>query len=432
MAGMVSIPESAWRVSRREFFERLGGASAALAAFPPAAAVPSASPDEPFWHQVKAQFILRDGLILMNAANLCPSSLSVMETVFGYLRDEDRDASFQNREKFGELREISRLKLARLMGASPDEIALIRNTTEGNNVAVHALDLKRGDEVLLWDQNHPTNNIAWRVRAARDGFAVRTVSLRWPPESTEEILEAFGKSFTPRTKILSFSDVSNVSGTALPASQLCHMAHAHGAVVHIDGAQTFGAQSLNLHEIGCDSYAGSAHKWFLGPKEAGLLYVRKDQMERYGPLVVGSGWGDDVKPEPRGARKFETLGQRNDGTLAAVGKACDFLNNLGMETVEARTRRLARALKEGLAKIPGTRVYTSPDPVLSLGVVVFNLGRAVDHQRAYRELYQRFGVGAAFHPGEEPHLRLCPHIYNTMEEVEKVLKALREVSARNA
>ena len=79
-------------------------------------------------------------------------------------------------------------------GRTPDEIALIRNTTEGNSVAVHALDLKRGDEVLLWDQNHPTNNIAWRVRAARDGFAVRTVSLRWPPESTEEILEAFGKS----------------------------------------------------------------------------------------------------------------------------------------------------------------------------------------------------------------------------------------------
>ena len=441
MNTIISLPESAWRVSRRGFFRRLGRTGAVAAAFPAAANALIRSPqaissepgkNETFWELVKQQFILREGLILMNAANLCPSPISVMETVFGYLRDEDEDASFQNRAKYEEFLEISRAKLAGLMGASADEIAMVRNTSEGNNLAVNALDLKAGDEVLLWDQNHPTNNVAWRVRAARQGFAVKYVTLPWPPTSVEEILNAFQKGFTPHTRVLSFSDVSNVSGTALPAKELCAMGHEHGTLVHIDGAQTFGVKKLNLHDVGCDSYAGSTHKWFVGPKEAGLFYVRKDRITDTWPLVVGSGWGDEVAPAPEGARKFETLGQRNDATLAAVAKACELHNILGEELVEKRTRELAAALKEGIAGIPSAKLYTSLDPVLSLGVVIFNLGPGVDHGRAYRELYEKYGVGAAHFPGAKPKLRLCPHIYNTMAEVEKVVSALHSLAGRSA
>ena len=429
MQGIVSLPESAWRVSRREFMRRLGGTTATGAFLAPGLGGPigkgrSPEPDDRFWEMVKEQFILREGLILMNAANLCPSPISVMETVFGYLRDEDQDASFQNRAKYEELRETSREKLARLLGALPDEIALVRNTSEANNIAVNALHLERGDEVLLWEENHPTNNVSWRVRAARHGFAVRSVSLGSPPGSSEEILEAFRQGFTPRTKVLAFSDVSNVSGTALPARELCAMARKRGVIAHIDGAQTFGVKKLNLHDIGCDSYSGSTHKWLMGPKEAGVFYLRKARLQRYWPLVVGAGWGRDVRPQPAGARKFETLGQRNDSTLAAVGKAFDFHDLLGEETIENRTRELATSLKKGIAKIPGAKLYTPLSPALSLGVVVFNLGSGVDHEKAYKSLYERHGIGAAYFPGKEPKLRLCPHIYNPMKEVDQVLAAL--------
>ena len=453
MNPVLSIPESAWQVSRREFLQRLGGAAAAAAALPGSISAafnappttPSLKPgisarnkntrypqrrDEAFWKLVKEQFILREGLILMNAANLCPSPISVIETVFGYLRDEYRDASFQNRAKYDELRKLSRAKLAQLLGASPEEIALVRNTSEGNNVVVNALNLKPGDEVLLWDQNHPTNNVAWRVRAARHGFTVRSVSLGWPPSSVEEILEHFRKGFTAHTKVLAFSDVSNVSGTALAVKELCAIARERGVITHIDGAQTFGVKNLSLHEIGCDSYAGSTHKWLMGPKEAGVFYVRKERIQDYWPLVVGAGWGTEVAPRPKGARKFESLGQRNDATLAAVGKAVDFYNLIREGSIESRTRELATALKEDIARIPGAKLYTSLNPALSLGVVVFNLGGAVNHEKAYMQLYEQYGVGSAFFPGREPKLRLCPHIYNTMEQVEKVLAALHIMAAR--
>ncbi len=441
MNTITSVPESAWEVTRREFFRRLGKTSVAattlMASLSPLRGssktnLSSLQRSERFWNLVKQQFILRDGLILMNAANLCPSPISVMETVFGYLRDEDRDASHQNRAKFKELLEKSRADLAALVGASKDEIAIVRNTSEGNSLAVNSFDLKEGDEVLLWDQNHPTNNVAWRVRAARHGFAIKYVSLpSEPPASIEQIRRAFYKGFTRRTKVLSFSDVSNVSGTATPAAELCQMAHEQDITVHIDGAQTFGVKKINLHKINCDTYAGSAHKWFMGPKEAGLFYIRKERVPDAWPTVVGSGWGNEIAPEPVGARKFETLGQRNDATLAAIAKACELHNTLEEASIEMRTRELATALKEGIDKIPGAKLYTSLNPDLSLGVVVFNLGERVDHKKAYARLYDEHGVGGAYFPGPEPKLRLCPHIYNTMAEVERVIAVLHSLSRQN-
>ena len=101
---------------------------------------------------------------------------------------------------------------------------------------------------------------------------------------------------------------------------------------------------------------------------------------------------------------------------------------LGEETIENRTRELATSLKKGIAKIPGAKLYTSLSPALSLGVVVFNLGSGVDHEKAYKDLYERYGIGAAYFPGKEPKLRLCPHIYNPMIEVDKVLAALHTLA----
>ena len=449
MSEIISVEESKWRVSRRELLKRLGAtASVPLAASLnalPLRGLPAATPfaagvsaadaglgGEKFWGLVKEQFILRDGLTLLNAANLCPSPIPVMETVFEYIKDEDRDASFQNRDKHTKLRESSRSKLAQLLGACSDEIAIVRNTSEANNIAVNSLNLGRGDEVLLWDQNHPTNNVAWKVRSARYGFAVNFVKLNSPPGSASEIVEAFEKAFTPRTKVLAFSHISNSSGIALPAKELCALGHERDATVHIDGAQSFGVQNLNLHEIGCDSYAASAHKWFMGPKEAGIFYVRNDRIKDYWPLIVGAGWCADVTCEIQGARKFECLGQRNDATLAAVGKAVDFHMAIGEAQIEERVRELATALKEGIAEIRGSRLATPLKRDLSLGVVFFDLGSAVDHDWIYAQLYEKYGVAGAHAAGKDGKIRLCPHIYNNMQEMDKVVAALHTLARKGS
>ncbi len=413
---------------------RLAGGVAAVSLYPSMDAVASeaeflskasesksaVSVDESFWQLVKEQFTINPRLTVLNAANLCPSPHTVRERLFQLSDDLNRDVSFQNRSKFGELREEARRKIAEYMGALEDEIAIVRNTSEANSIIVGGIELAAGDEVIVFDQNHPTNRVAWDVSASRYGFSVKRIGIPSPPESVDAVLEAFRSAISSKTRVLAFSEVSNTSGVRIPARLLCAMARERGIYTHIDGAQTFGALAVNLHEMGCDSYAASAHKWFVGPKEAGILYIRTDRIDEIWPGVVGIGWGSEAETAAVGARKFETLGQRDDAAIAAFGTTVDFLNLVGREKIEARVFELAATLKSGLAEIPGITLRTSMDPELSAGVCVSKLEGA-DSRAVFSNLYEKHGIVGAPTGG----LRLCPHIYTTMADIEKAILAVR-------
>ena len=168
-----------YETSRRKFLQGMVGGAAAWPAFeglPPAAG-------ESDWERVRRQFPFTEEKVPMNAANLCPSPFAVVERVTELTRDIDIDCSFNNRAKFDQLRERSRQKVAAQLGVSTDEIALVRNTSEANNIINNGLALRPSDEVLLWDQNHPTNNVAWEVRAARFGLVVKRVATPRHPTS---------------------------------------------------------------------------------------------------------------------------------------------------------------------------------------------------------------------------------------------------------
>jgi isopenicillin-N epimerase len=380
---------------------------------------------EGYWNLVEGQFPLRPGKIPMNAANLCPSPRVVSECVAEWTRDEDADVSFNNRSKFTALLEDSRRKVAAQLGVSADEIALVRNTSEANNTINNGIALKAGDEVVLWDQNHPCNNAAWDVRAARHGFKVKRVNVPAGAAHADEVVKLFEAALTPQTKVLSITYVSNTSGFRLPARELCGLARQRGIHAHLDGAQAWGYLKLDLKAIGCDSFGASAHKWFMGPKEAGLLYVRKERIAQIWPNIVSVGWNQDAFKATVASKKFELLGQRDDGCLSAVGTAADFHAILGPENVEARTTELASALKAGLAKINRIKLVTPMDPAMSGGVVV---AQVPDLDRAktsalVNDLYEKYGVAGAATGG----VRLAPHVYNTMAGIEQAIRGMREL-----
>ncbi|MXW18535.1 MAG: aminotransferase class V-fold PLP-dependent enzyme [Gemmatimonadetes bacterium] len=419
--------------TRRTFLAAMaaGAASAPIALSglrPGGASAPPLSPrttprDESYWELVRAQFAFREERVPMNAANLCPSPRSVAARVEELTRDIDRDCSFNNRAKFRGLTEASRSAVATQLGVSPDEIALVRNTSEANNTVNNGVPLRAGDEVVIWDQNHPTNNVAWEVRAARFGIVVKRVSVSSNPASIDALIDSFAAALTDRTRVLSLTHVSNVSGIRLPVRELCEVAHRHGIHVHVDGAQSWGALDVDLRQLGCDSYAASAHKWFMGPKEAGLLYVREDRIGEIWPNIVAPGWGSDAEPDVRGARKFESLGQRDDACLAAVGTGAEFHAAIGAAEVEGRVHHLATVLKEGMAEL-GMTLVTPMDPDLSGGVCIIEVPG--DRRAALDALYEEHGIAGAGTGG----LRLCPHVYNTMAHVERAvegMRALREV-----
>jgi selenocysteine lyase/cysteine desulfurase len=370
---------------------------------------------EAYWELVRRQFIFPETAVPMNCANLCPSFQSVADKVATLTRVVDYDVSFNNRAQFNDTLKASRAKVAAQIGAAPEELALVRNTSEGNSVVTNGLNFRAGDEIVIWEQNHVTNNEAWDIRAKRFGLKIVRVSVPRVPDSDEQVVELFARACSDRTKVLTFTEVSNVSGLKLPAKKLAAMARERGIYCHVDGAQSWGAAALDVHDIGCDSLAASAHKWFMGPKEVGILYVRAGRAPEIWPNTIGYTGDIKVELELQNALKFETLGQRDDAAVAALGETADLHELIGPARVQARITELASLLKAGLTDV-GATLVTPEDPALSGGVVVIQVPK--ENQKTVADtLYTRFGIAASTTGG----LRLCPHIYNTRAHIQRAV-----------
>ena len=413
--------------SRRRFLTDLAGGAVVLPATMESLgrqtrSVSGGGVSDAFWEAIRRQFSFDEDRVPMNAANLCPSPRVVAERVYALTRDIDRDCSSQNRRKFGGLLEASRAKVAGALGVTADEVALVRNTSEANNIINNGLPLDTGDEVVVWDQNHPTNNVAWDVRAARFGLTVTRVATPVQPTGVDALVGVFERALTPRTRVLALTHASNLSGIRLPVADLCEVAHRRGIHVHVDGAQSWGVLDVDLAALGCDSFSASAHKWFVGPKEVGLLFVKAEHIARIWPSVVAPSWGSQVEPRPVGARKFESMGQRDDAALAAIGTTVDFHERVGTARIEARVTELATRLKEGL-RDAGYALVTPAAPALSAGVCI----AAVEGNRGalVNALYEEHGIAGAATGG----LRLCPHLFNTVEHIDRAVRGARALRA---
>ena len=301
----------------------------------------------------------------------------------------------------------------------------MRNTSEANNMINNGLDLQAGDEVLIWDQNHPTNNVAWDVRAARFGIQTRRLSTPAQADSQQQLVEAFTREFSPQTRVLALTHVSNVSGIKLPVKAIIEAGHERGIYVHVDGAQSWGAFNLDLKDMGADSYSASAHKWFMGPKEVGLLYVAEQNIDRVWPSEVAPGWGNDAEADPVGARKFESLGQRDDAALAALATAAQLHNQIGLQRIEDRIVSLSQRLKTGILDA-GLELVTPFSEDLSHGVCITRV--AGGGGELVNRLYADYGLAAAPTGG----LRLSPTIYNTEAHIDRAINRLKIVVSKNA
>jgi isopenicillin-N epimerase len=414
-------------LSRRQFAGRLGvagvGALLARAAKGGARAqevAPAATgAGESYWLSVRQQFLMPADLAVMNAANLCPSPARVVEVLTAATRDMDRDPSFPNRVKMGEGKEATRRLLAEFLRVTPEEIILARNTSEASNLVSSGLDLKPGDEVLLFSDNHPSNLEAWRVKARRFGYTVKIVDQVNPHPGAEYYLDAFTRQMTDRTKVLGFTHLTSTVGDLFPAKELCRRARERGVLTLVDGAQSLGLMDVDLADMQPDFYAGSGHKWPCGPKEVGVLYVNKTVQSRIWPSIVSAYPG--ATPF---AKTFESFGQRDEPAIIAFGEALRFQTRLGRAAIEARARDLGQGLVAGLRKIDGVKLWTHPDPARSVAVVSFQPG-SLDVAKLSAALYEKDRIAGAPRPGpDRGGLRFSPHFYNLHSEVERTLEAI--------
>jgi selenocysteine lyase/cysteine desulfurase len=411
-------------VSRRDFarYLAIGGSvllPKSLQAWPAPLEQTPERPDERFWQSVREQFLMPPDLGVLNAANLCPSSAPVLEAMYRSTKDMDGDPSFDNRQKMSAGKEETRRLVARFLRVTPEEIVLTRNTSEANNMVSSGLDLKAGDEVVIFADNHPSNNAAWTQKAKRFGYTVSTLSQPNPHPGPEYFIEAAKKAITARTRVLAFTHHTSTVGDVLPAKELCRLARERDVMTMVDGACTVGLLDLDLSDIQPDFYSGSAHKWPCGPKEVGVLYVNARAHASLHPSIVSA------YPGAVGiARTLEAIGQRDEPAIIGFGEAINFQTRIGRKTIEERSRSLGQALMAGLLRIDGVQMWTHPDPSRSGAVVSFRPG-SLDIPRLAAALYRNDRIGCATRGGaDRPGIRFSPHIYNTMAEVDRAVAAI--------
>ena len=423
----MAISDSA--VSRRSFARLFAlGGSAALFADPtwartmgdaPALAPGGPADGEVFWKSVRDQFVMPPDLAVMNAANLCPASRPVAECLTRESRSVDGDPSPNNRARLMPEKEKTRQALAEFLRVTPEEVIITRNTSESNNMVSNGLDLKAGDEVLLHEDNHPSNLTAWREKAKRFGFSVVVVPQKNPHPGAEYYVDAFAKAITPRTRVMSVTHLSSTVGDLMPAKELAALARSRGVLFLLDGAQSFGLLDLDLADIQPDFYSGSAHKWPCGARECGVLYVKASAQAKLWPSVYSA--------YPGGvgfSKTFESFGQRDEATMIAFHEALKFQTTIGRADIEKRARMLTTQLMDGLARLPGITMWTSPVAERRVAVVSFVPG-TLDSGKLADALYTNDKLGVTTRGGKDrPGIRVSPHFYNSPAEVDRLVSAL--------
>ena len=317
-----------------------------------------------------------------------------------------------------------------------EEIIFTRGTTDGINVVARALalTLKPGDEILVTEMEHHSNLIPWQMICRERGAVVKAV-----PVVGEGVLDldAFGRLLSPRTRLVAIAHVSNVLGTINPVTDMTRRAHEAGALVLLDGAQAAPHLSLDVVGTGCDFYVFSAHK-MLGPTGIGVLYGRREVLERLEPGLGGS---EMIKEVWIDHAQWNDLPWRFEpGTppiAEAVGlhAAVDYLDKLGMARVEAHERALCRLAIDALERIPGVTLYGPRHAELRGAVVAFNVEGIHPHDGAALLDERGIGVRAGHHCAQPlmrrlgivGTLRASFSVYNTAAEIERLSEAVQSL-----
>ena len=427
-------------VDRRGFLSSFAGAAAVGAAmnfgaelFAQLAQAPGQLPDrglydsneEAYWTELRKQFLIPADEVYLNNGTVGSSPAPVLRAIFdGYTETEKmaqsdpEDYPIWGYAAWNEFRD----PLAAFVGCKRDEIALVRNATEANSYIANGLDMKPGDEVLMTDQEHPGGEHPWNLRAKRYGIAVKKVTLPKPVPNAAAVLNLINDAITPRTRVLFFSHITTATGVVLPTKELCALARSKGILSAVDGAHVIGMMALNVHDLGCDMYTSSPHKWLMAPKGIGFLYVRDEVIDRLWNTIVTAGWDD---PKLR-AERFQRIGSSNVPSLWGMRAAVKLANDIGLDRIERRHRKMADYILGEMVK-RGAESWTSPDASLRCAIASVNVP-PIQIMEIETWMWQNKKI--RIRGGGPSKIRLSTPYYLLRKDVDRYLAAYDEYRAK--
>jgi isopenicillin-N epimerase len=428
--------------NRRSFLRAAGvagaivsatGASALARAVNAGQSVGDSSPEavarnENYWREIQLGFELDRSIINLNNGSTSPTPRVALESEYRFMEMINMAPVLYTDPLVDRIQTI-RVRMAHEFGCTPEELALTRGASESLQIVQNGINLKAGDEVLTTEQDYPRMLTTWDQRMRREG--IKVVRIQFPvPTTADDLVSRFERAITPRTKVLHFTHITNVTGQLFPVMRLCRLARSRGIVTIVDGAHALGHFPFKLRDLECDAYGVSLHKWLMAPIGNGCLYVRKEMIPKFWPLQAAPELQDDD------IRKFEEIGTHPWAIRAALGEALAYHQAIGGDRKAARLRyltlRWVNALK-GNARIKVLSDMSEPAQTWGLAAVDIN---GIDAWALAKFLRDKHRIIVAVLKGQAlPNqlydfqgLRVSPNVYTTLEEIDTFVAAMEQAA----
>lgn len=379
-----------------------------------------AATEEDFWDEVREAFPTHPYINLENGYS-SPQPRMTWDAFQRHERDVNDGLSFYMRRRRAADHARVKAELAAVAGVPADEIVITRNTTESMATVIHGIETAPGDEAVMCNQDYGSMLEQYRQQGRRRGLKNVEISVPLQPKSDDEVVDAYARAITPRTKLLHLSHMINISGQVLPVRKIADMAHARGVSVIVDGAHAFAHLDFTIPQLGSDYYGASLHKWLCTPLGAGLLHIRKDKIASVWPLMGDTSHADDD------IAKLERIGTLPTWTIMAISDAIRFHNLVGVQRKEARLRYLQEYWTTKVRDIP--KVYlNTPTGARAAGIA--NVGiTGMTPDALATALFDRFNVyTVAINNVAVKGVRVTPHLYTTTAELDTFVDAIKQLA----
>lgn len=413
-------------VSRREF---LCGAEAIVVAAALSRAYANVAPgavvaDEDYWKQIRSAYTRDPQFINFNNGGVAPAPTAVLDAEVEAIRYSNQLPAYRMWHDLEPNIENVRKRLAGMWGADPECIAITRNASESLQIAQFGLDLKPGDEVLTTSQDYPRMITTWQQRERREKIVLKQVDFAVPVKSPNDLVRLYEQGITPRTRVIHVSQVVFMTGQIFPIKEICTLARSRGITSIVDGAHAFAHVPFQFSDIDCDFYGASLHKWLSAPVGTGMLYVRKERVEKHWALMAAPESMD------KNIRKFEEIGTHPAAMHNATLQALEFHEQIGAERKFARLRYLKQRWADRLTQIPGAKLLVGLDADQSgaFGTIHFD---TIEPGKLADALLTKYNIVVT--PIAAPSLngiRVSANVYTSPQEIDQFCDAVAAVVPR--
>ena len=383
-----------------------------------------AAMDEDYWSVIQNAFSVTRGIINLNNGGVSPSPRIVTEALVRYIWQQEDATAYTMWQLLEPQSETIRTGLAEVFGCDREEIAITRNASESLEILLMGMDFKSGDEILTTTQDYPRMLTTLRQREKREGLVLKLIKIPIPPKNLNEITAAFERGITNRTRLILIMHQVNVTGQITPVKAVCDMARTRGIEVIVDGAHSFAQFYFQQKDLGCDYFGTSLHKWLYAPKGTGMLYVKRDKIEKIWPLMAAeSKQANDI-------RKFEEIGTHSAAPKLAIGEALLFHNGIGPMRKEARLRYLSRYWMNRLRDVPKVRFNTSFDPAQSCAIANVQI-EGINPTAIGSYLFDKHRIFTTPIIHEEfQGIRITPNLYTTLGELDRFCNVMESIARK--